>query len=637
MKFKKNKLLLLLPFLITISSMTGCAKKGDITLHVLNCEDYIGDSEFKFTDENDVTYTFADVVNGFEQYESKRLGKNVAVVYDTYDTNETMLSSLRTGKSNYDLICCSDYTTQKMMNMGYFQKINKDNIPNYYAYTPDFLQNRLDNITANVNGVEEKVSDYGIGYMWGTVGILYNPAKVGGDKGLDADDVKYDMASWESLWDNKYRGELSIKDSMRDTYSVGIMYAFREQIEKLLTLSGCFEEGNYKLKEDDAIDYYDLALNGENISKSDLAEQNILTEKELESITKDAISYNEGLTMIFNRCDAESVSIVKNALLELKEKVFGFEVDSGKDDIVKGLIGMNIAWSGDAVYSIETGEAESNRYLYYSVPRTGGNIWFDSWSICNGIDEDHVHLSEDFLNFLSNPTVAAANMDTIGYTSFIGGDEVHNLIREWYDPRFYAMYEFDENDEVVTDEDGNYVYAEGMEGSTYEKACFNGVEMSWPEYVEAYNAECESEDDQIEWNIRNLTYMFEGTLSQTGDKGKLPDTNPYLFYTDEIELLEGDYGEIEVGRMFVTQYPDYTDIPKLAIMKDYGDNNVIVLEMWSDVKSNNLPLVGVVIFGIILAAGLFIIVLYAISKHQYTKLRINRRKESAAFKSKSRK
>lgn len=634
MKNSRHLFILFLPVLLGVSSLTSCSNnKADIIIHALNCEDYIGEDELTLYDENDEPMNFQTVIKAFEAVESKKLGKKVSVVYDTYDTNETMLSSLKTGKNSYDVICASDYTIQKMMSMDMFQKLNKDNIPNFFEFTPTFLQDSLNNIKATVNGVEESVGDYSIGYMWGTVGVLYNPEKVAKDKGLEEDEVKYDLASWESLWNDKYRSEMSIKDSMRDTYSVGVMYTYRNQIERLLELSGCFEEGTYDLKQEDGVDYYELALNGKNISKNQLFNEKIFSLEEINAIEGDYLSYNQALTAIFNRCDSKSVNEVKKALLELKEKVFGFEVDSGKDDITKGLIGMNLAWSGDAVYSIEVGEEESDRILYFSLPRTGGNIWFDSWGICKGVEGANLTVSEDFLNFLSMPAIAAANMETIGYTSFIGGEDVHSLIREWYDPRFFTMYAFDDNDEVIVDDDDNYVYAEGMENSTYEKACYEGEYMDWDTFIERYNED--NPDDELEWNVRNLTYMFKGTLDVDESKlGNTPSTNPYLFYTDEIENIDGDYGEIGVGRYFVAQYPDQNVIPKLAIMKDYGDNNKFVLDMWSDVKSNNLPLFGVIIFGVILAAAATLIIVSFVTKHQTHKLRVQRRKESAAYHSK---
>ncbi len=381
---KKNRYLCfaLLGVLLS-SSLASCGVEKDvIELRVLNSDDYIGLDEFEYVDDNGDVHTYADVVSGFEDMMGEK-GHNVRVIYDTFDTNETMLSSLKTGKTTYDLVNASDYALQKMISQGMVDPnpINFDNIPNYRDYASAYLKGQLDAITTKMPDpdhpgeyVNVHLGDYSVGYMWGTLGILYNPAKIVADAkknkiDLEEEKVHVDMKDWNSLWDSTYYGMMSVKDSMRDTYSLGIMRAFDEEIIAAMEASGCFdmESGEYTLKED-----YDEAK---------LAE------------------YEQTLSSIFNRCDYDNVQIVKKELLDLKENVFGFEVDSGKEDIVKGLIGMNFAWSGDAVFSMDSAEeGENPQEVYYSLPKTGGNIWFDGWVIPRGCE--HVWLVEEFLNYL---------------------------------------------------------------------------------------------------------------------------------------------------------------------------------------------------------------------------------------------
>ena len=65
-------------------------------------------------------------------------------------------------------------------------KDKETNIPNYFNDASNVcveIRDRLSNIEAigfeNVNGKREQVTkllgDYCVGYMWGTLGILYNP------------------------------------------------------------------------------------------------------------------------------------------------------------------------------------------------------------------------------------------------------------------------------------------------------------------------------------------------------------------------------------------------------------------------------------------------------------------------------
>ena len=617
-------LLLLSP---SLASCGGAGESGGINLRVLNWEDYIGEYELEADFDNDGEFeTYPDVISAFEAYEWIVNGKKVNVIYDTFDTNETMLSSLKTGKSTYDLICPSDYTIQKMMSQGMLVPFEEGSTPNYDASVSPYLSGQLDYITADDGtGEQIPISRYSRGYMWGTLGVLYNPAKVSEETGVEEDAVKFDMADWNSLWDSKYHGQMSIKDSMRDTYSVGIMKLFDAEVRKAILDSG----------------YYD-----ENLDLKDGVDINSVIDK----ITADPL-YLE-MDRVFNLSDEETVGKVEDVLLELKSNVFGFEVDSGKDDIVKGLIGMNLAWSGDAVYSMDRGENEADETIYYSVPKTGGNIWFDGWVMPKS-DSLHQEEAQEFVDFLSRPDIATMNMDTIGYTSFIAGEEVLDLVRNWYDPRTYAMYVYHdatldgdswEDSDFLYDEEGELVYQDGsgivdgddygyfdMTGSTYEQAVVNGEPMSWLEYQEKYNEEvAESEEDMLDWDIVDLTYMFEGTVdTEDFSLSDVPDDNPYLFYTDELEEIASPYGEEETvlaGRQFYAQYPPNYLIPKLAAMKDYGDNNRYVLSMWENVKGNNLPIWGVVVFACILGAVIVFAGAGLVTKLRYRKLRIERRK-----------
>ena len=114
------------------------------------------------------------------------------------------------------------------------------------------------------------------------------------------------------------------------------------------------------------------------------------------------------------------------------EDIFGLEVDSGKQDIVTGKIGINFAWSGDAVYSMEQAEEEKELELYYSIPNTGSNIWMDAWCMPKSDQRSQAQreLAELFLDFLSIPEYTAQNMSYTGYTPFTAGNEILDLTRE---------------------------------------------------------------------------------------------------------------------------------------------------------------------------------------------------------------
>ena len=546
----KYRNILLTTFVVLSSTalLAGCSSQGERehTLRVLNWEDYI----YQPTEDGEPSA----LLDQFVDYIEEKDGYRPTIVYDTFDTNETMLNSLKTGKYTYDLICPSDYMIQKMLSQDLLEPYDFSQMPNYVSHCSPYLRNIFKDIksTSVANGTEYVVDDYAAGYMWGTLGILYNPAfKDLAD--IPEEQIAEDMGDWNALWDSKYSKTISIKDSMRDTYSIGIMRVYDQDRPDLGV-----EKGFTTLKNEFA--------------------DGIIS----------SVEYNASLTKIFNMHDDATVAAVQQALIDLKSNIFGFEVDSGKEDITTGKIGINTAWSGDAVYSMDKGDAygESGVTLYYKIPETGGNIWFDGWVMPKS-DTLNKKLAEEFVDFLSSPSNAALNMYGIGYSSFIGGDEIMEQLKMWYDPRAYELFQYDESaGDWVYDEEGNYVPIEGME------------DKSW-------NDIAPSED----WYTIDLSYFFDGTGDYTLDD--------MTFYSTEI------------NRQFSTQYPDINEIDHLAIMADYGEANSKILNMWEIVKSDSLPLWAILLFAaeIILAAGL---IAYFLIRRQINKNRRAQRKAKNA-------
>ena len=62
------------------------------------------------------------------------------------------------------------------------------------------------------------------------------------------------------------------------------------------------------------------------------------------------------LAPILNRTEQENIKAVGEKLSSLKPMLYGFEVDSGKNDMASGKLWINFAWSGDAVYAMDIAE-----------------------------------------------------------------------------------------------------------------------------------------------------------------------------------------------------------------------------------------------------------------------------------------
>ncbi len=625
-KFLKYSLISIVPLfglsLVSCSSSSDTESQGNHTIHIVNVEDYI------YEYDPSSGYYDADLTEQFVAYAEEVTGwTDINVVYDTTDTPETMYNELKTGKSQIDLCCPSDYMIQKMLAEGLLHEIDRSQVPNYTTYCSPTISEYLDSIEAvNSDGETLYVGDYCVGYMWGTLGILFNPNYSDlQDNGLTEEQVIDDMQSFNALWDENYDGTISIKDSIRDTLSVAVMKEYDE----------------------DLTSYREEYLNGE--------------------ITSD--EYHEKVNNIFNilsdvdRCTEEVIDNIYDELLDLKSNIFGLEVDSGKSDIVTGKIGVNLAWSGDAVYSIslaadpeETGGNPIT--LYYSVPENGSNIWFDGWVMPENSNrtEDQETLALLFLDYISDPSIAAVNMDYTGYTSFVGGDSILELVRDWYDIRTEEVYQYVEEDDeyydVYIDSNTNGVIDEYDFAVSYDDfledshdASLDSSNLYYVIYDEEENIDeyypvyLLDENDEETSTIKtygdltivdsadselqevDLSYFFSGTLVEYTSESDM------LFYTDEYYVAEDN---VSVGGAFYTQYPDEETVIRCCIMQDFGDNNARMLELWEEFKSGELPTWAVVVLIIEVIAIVGIAIYHFGSKKISKALRQQRKAEKQA-------
>ena len=177
------------------------------TLKVYNWADYI-----------DMT----NVLDKFPDWYREQTGEEVQVSYQTFDINESMLTEIEIGHEDYDVVCPSEYIIERMLRLGLLQPINKDfgTTPDYTALVAPFAVDMFQQMAPE--GSDIKVSDYTVGYMWGTTGWLYNPAFVQAEE----------LRSWEAITNPKFDGKIFMKDAFRDVYSVIVLYAYRDEIAR---------------------------------------------------------------------------------------------------------------------------------------------------------------------------------------------------------------------------------------------------------------------------------------------------------------------------------------------------------------------------------------------------------------------
>lgn len=144
---------------------------------------------------NSGEYVDADLLSRFEKE------YNCKIVYETFDTNESMYTKLESG-AEYDILIPSDYMIEKLIEENYLQEIDWNKIKNKNAIIPELLGKEFD-----------PESKYGVPYYWGTVGILYDQNIV------DEEDLKQ---GWNLLANEKYKGQIYMYDSERDSFMVAL-------------------------------------------------------------------------------------------------------------------------------------------------------------------------------------------------------------------------------------------------------------------------------------------------------------------------------------------------------------------------------------------------------------------------------
>ena len=173
------------------------------------CIVFIGGG-FYYAKENDVMNGEKLVVYNWGEYLDPNVipmfekETGIQVVYEEYETNEIMYPKVQSGAIAYDVVCPSDYMIQRMIENDLLAKINFDHIPNIKYIGDTYLEQSRQFDPDNL---------YSVPYCWGTVGILYNKTMV--DEPID---------SWSVLWDEKYKDNILMQDSVRDAFAVALKY-----------------------------------------------------------------------------------------------------------------------------------------------------------------------------------------------------------------------------------------------------------------------------------------------------------------------------------------------------------------------------------------------------------------------------
>ncbi|MCH5162742.1 MAG: extracellular solute-binding protein [Clostridiales bacterium] len=341
MKIKKALSVIIAAAMATSCLGFAACTPRDEVLKIYNWGDYINE----------------DLIGVFEDWYKTETGKNITVQYDTFDTNETMLMRIETQKADYDLVCPSEYVAERMINSKLAKKLNKDIFD-------------IDMDTAFYEGLADTIkpfdahNEYFVPYEWGTFGIMYDTDHIT----PGSDECKSWSALWSRDWEkNTGKRRVLMKDSVRDAYSVALLYQNRDA---LYAASEGFT--NYHTEE-----------------------------------------YQSLLTSFYSNVTAKSIEAAQKTLVAQKPAVYKYEVDNGKEDMLAGTTDAWLAflWSCDVLLVMIDGGGD---HFYYEVPEEGSNVWLDGWIIPKYAKNEKA--ANYFLKFINTHEYAKKNFEYLGAT-----------------------------------------------------------------------------------------------------------------------------------------------------------------------------------------------------------------------------
>ncbi|MCH1625894.1 ABC transporter substrate-binding protein [Ferdinandcohnia quinoae] len=154
-----------------------------------------------FSSGNTVTvYNWGDYIDEelIDQFEEET---GIKVIYETFDSNEAMMTKIEQGGTTYDIAVPSEYMIDKMREEKLLIPLDHSKLPNLKYIDERFMDLPFD-----------PHNKYSVPYFWGTVGIVYNP-KMLGDK---------EITGWHDLWDKDLKNQILLIDGAREVIGMGL-------------------------------------------------------------------------------------------------------------------------------------------------------------------------------------------------------------------------------------------------------------------------------------------------------------------------------------------------------------------------------------------------------------------------------
>ncbi len=184
---KRIALIALIFTLFAVLMLTGCGKKQQV-LYIFNWSDYID----------------PQLITRFEKE------NNCKIKYSTYDSNENMLTKVRSSKESFDIIFPSGDHVAILAKAELLEPLDRTKLSNYPNLDTEILKKAESFDPGN---------KYSVPYFWGLTGMMYNKKNV--PMSVVAD------SSW-SIIANKHfeaKNKITMLDDAREVVGAALIYA----------------------------------------------------------------------------------------------------------------------------------------------------------------------------------------------------------------------------------------------------------------------------------------------------------------------------------------------------------------------------------------------------------------------------
>lgn len=176
-----------------LAALMSAAVQAQPSVSVYNWTDYIGQT------------TLAD-------FQGKT---GVKVIYDVFDSNETLEGKLLAGRTGYDVVVATSNVLPSLIQAGVLQPLDPAQLSNLSHIDPDILAQLAVNDPGN---------RYAVPYLWGTTGIGYDVDKVKAALGDNAPVNSWDLIFKEENISKLQSCGVAMLDSPSEIISIALNY-----------------------------------------------------------------------------------------------------------------------------------------------------------------------------------------------------------------------------------------------------------------------------------------------------------------------------------------------------------------------------------------------------------------------------